>query len=191
MTPKEFLDIVHTCEGLKNVTRHCDTSAGRRESVAEHCWRLSLMAALLREQFPVLDTDRVTELCLVHDLGELFTGDVPAFQKTEADRARERARFRDWIDALPEPLRGRMSALCAELEAGQTGEAKLCRALDRLEALIQHNEADIASWLPLEYDLQQTYGLRDCAFDPWVNALRQLVLKESLDKIAGEAQKLE
>ena len=172
MTPKEFLDIVHTCEGLKNVTRHCDTSAGRRESVAEHCWRLSLMAALLREQFPGLDTDRVTELCLVHDLGELFTGDV-------------------WVDALPEPLRGRMSALCAELEAGQTGEAKLCRALDRLEALIQHNEADIASWLPLEYDLQQTYGLRDCAFDPWVNALRQLVLKESLDKIAGEAQKLE
>ena len=50
MTPKEFLDLVHVCEGLKNVTRHCDTSAGRRESVAEHCWRLSLMAALLRPQ---------------------------------------------------------------------------------------------------------------------------------------------
>ena len=191
MTPKEFLDLVHVCEGLKNVTRHCDTSAGRRESVAEHCWRLSLMAALLRPQLPDFDMERVIELCLVHDLGELFTGDVPAFEKTEADRARERALCRAWVDALPEALRERMTLLRAELEAGQTGEAKLCRALDRLEALIQHNEADIATWLPLEYDLQQTYGLSDCAFDPWINALRQEVLDESLEKIAAEAGEME
>ena len=190
MTPKEFLDLVHVCEGLKNVTRHCDTSAGRRESVAEHCWRLSLMAALLRPQLPDFDMDRVIELCLVHDLGELFTGDVPAFEKTEADRARERALCRAWVDSLPEALRERMTRLRAELEAGQTGEAKLCRALDRLEALIQHNEADIATWLPLEYDLQQTYGLSDCAFDPWINALRQAVLEESLEKIAAEGDKM-
>ena len=82
-------------------------------------------------------------------------------------------------------------ATCRPSKRPKPTAPELCRALDRLEALIQHNEADIASWLPLEYDLQQTYGLRDCAFDPWVNALRQLVLKESLDKIAGEAQKLE
>ena len=191
MTPKEFLDLVHVCEGLKNVTRHCDTSAGRRESVAEHCWRLSLMAALLRPQLPDFDMDRVIELCLVHDLGELFTGDVPAFEKTEADRAREREAYRAWIDTLPAPLAEQLTGLCAELEAGQTGEAKLCRALDRLEALIQHNEADIATWLPLEYDLQQTYGLSDCAFDPWVNELRRLVLDESLEKIAEETRKKE
>ncbi len=186
MTPKEFLDVVHACEGLKNITRHCDTSAGRRESVAEHCWRVSLMAALLRDQLPGIDADRVTALCLVHDLGELFTGDVPAFQKTDADRTRERALYRGWTEGLPEPLRTRMTLLRAELEAGESPEAKLCRALDRLEALIQHNEADLSTWLPLEYDLQQTYGLRECAFDPWINALRQEVLRESLDKIAGE-----
>ena len=125
MTPKEFLDLVHVCEGLKNVTRHCDTSAGRRESVAEHCWRLSLMAALLRPQLPDFDMDRTVELCLIHDLGELFTGDVPAFEKTEADRAREREAYRAWIDTLPAPLAEQLTGLCAELEAGQTGEAKL------------------------------------------------------------------
>ena len=135
MTPKEFLDIVHTCEGLKNVTRHCDTSAGRRESVAEHCWRLSLMAALLRPQFPDLDMDRTVELCLIHDLGELFTGDVPAFEKTDDDRARERALCLYWVDSLPEEVRLRLAALRAEMEAGETAEAKLSRALDRLEAL--------------------------------------------------------
>ena len=189
MTPKEYLDVVHACEGLKNQTRHCDTSAGRRESVAEHCWRLSLMAALLRPQFPDLDMDRTVELCLIHDLGELFTGDVPTFEKTDSDRARERAAYRDWVESLPEALRARMTALRSELEAGASPEAKLCRALDRLEALIQHNEADIRTWLPLEYDLQQTYGLEDCAFDPWIAELRQAVLDESLEKIAAEEQK--
>ena len=191
MTPKEFLDVVHACEGLKNVTRHCDTSAGRRESVAEHCWRLGLMAAFARPQFPDLDMDRVVELCLIHDLGECFTGDVPTFEKTDSDRAREREAYRAWIDSLPEALRARMAGLCEELDDGRTPEAKLCRALDRLEALIQHNEADIASWLPLEYELQQTYGVADCDFDPWLRALRQAVLDESLEKIAAEAPKME
>ena len=189
MTPKEFLDIVHVCEGLKNVTRHCDTSAGRRESVAEHCWRLSLMALLLRDQLPEIDTDRAVAMCLIHDLGERFTGDVPAFQKTDGHRAREQALYRAWVESLPEAVRIRLSALRAEMEAGTSPEAKLCKALDRLEALIQHNEADIKTWLPLEYELQQTYGLADCAFDPWIRALRQAVLDESLEKIAAEEQK--
>ncbi len=189
MTPLEFLNAVHACEGLKNITRHCDTSAGRRESVAEHCWRLSLMALWLHGQFPDLDMARVTALCLVHDLGELFTGDVPTFQKTGADRAAEQAAYRAWTGTLPEPVRAQMTSLRKELEAGATPEAKLCKALDRLEALIQHNEADIASWLPLEYELQQTYGISDCAFDPWLRALRQAVLDESLEKIAAVEQK--
>ena len=190
MTPDTFLDILHLAERLKNVTRHCDTSAGRRESVAEHCWRLGLMAFLLRDRFPELDMDRVTEMCLIHDLGEAFTGDKPAFDKTDDDAEREKALYRAWIAELPGPLRGRFTALCDEMEEKSTPEAKLYKALDRLEALIQHNEADIATWLPLEYELQQTYGLADCAFDPWLNALRQAVLRDSLDKIAAEVQKL-
>ena len=187
MTPDTFLDILHLAERLKNTTRHCDTSAGRRESVAEHCWRLSLMAFLLRDRFPDLDMDKVTNMCLIHDLGEAFTGDRPAFEKTEADAERERSLYRGWIGTLPEPVRERFSALCGEMEARQTPEAKLYKALDRLEALIQHNEADISTWLPLEYDLQQTYGLADCAFDPWLNELRQAVLRDSLEKIDANA----
>ena len=44
MHPTELLNILHTAEKLKDTTRHCDTSGGRRESVAEHSWRVSLMA---------------------------------------------------------------------------------------------------------------------------------------------------
>ena len=89
MKPVELLEILHTAERLKDVTRHSYTSGGRHESVAEHSWRITLMAFLLRDEFPELDMDKVLRMCLIHDLGECFTGDIPAFDKTADDSARE------------------------------------------------------------------------------------------------------
>ena len=77
MEAKELLRVLHTAERLKDETRHCYTSGGRRESVAEHSWRLALTALFLRDEFPALDMDRVIRMCLIHDLGECFTGDIP------------------------------------------------------------------------------------------------------------------
>ena len=58
MHPTELLNILHTAEKLKDTTRHCDTSGGRRESVAEHSWRIALMAFFLRGELPRLDMTR-------------------------------------------------------------------------------------------------------------------------------------
>ncbi|HOR23004.1 MAG TPA: HD domain-containing protein, partial [Ruminococcus sp.] len=44
MEAKEFLEILHTAETLKDTLRHCTTSNRRTESVAEHSWRAALMA---------------------------------------------------------------------------------------------------------------------------------------------------
>ena len=90
MDPKTLLTILHQAEKLKCVTRHCDTSSGRRESVAEHSWRLALMAMLLEDEFSHLDMSKVIRMCLIHDLGEAFTGDIPTFLKTDADAASRR-----------------------------------------------------------------------------------------------------
>ena len=76
MKPDELLAILHTAEGLKDVTRHAYTSRRRHESVAEHSWRLCLMAFFLRDEFPEVDMDKVISMGLVHDLGEIFTGDI-------------------------------------------------------------------------------------------------------------------
>ena len=91
MEPNKLLDILHTAERLKDTLRHCDTSKGRRESVAEHSWRLALMAFFLRDEFSDTDMDRVIRMCLIHDLGECFTGDIPSFLKTDADTEKEDA----------------------------------------------------------------------------------------------------
>ena len=70
MKPEILLEMLHTAEKLKDTTRHCYTSGGRHESVAEHSWRLALMAYWMKDEFPELDMDRVIRMCLIHDLGE-------------------------------------------------------------------------------------------------------------------------
>ena len=165
MDEKTLLDILHIAEHLKDTTRHCYTSGGRHESVAEHSWRLCLFAWLLRDEFPQLDMDKVLYMCLIHDLGEAFTGDIPSFEKTAADSLNEDKTLFNWVSTLPEPYRTDMTALYKEMNALETGEAKLYKALDKLEAVIQHNESPLDTWLPLEYELNLTYADENVALD--------------------------
>ena len=188
MEPKVLLSILHQAEKLKCVTRHCDTSSGRRESVAEHSWRLALMAMLVGDAFPHLQMDKVIRMCLIHDLGEAFTGDIPTFEKTADDERIEDQLLDQWVSSLPEPLRGDMQALYAEMNARQTQEAKIYKALDSLEAVIQHNESDISTWIPHEYDLNLTYGADKAAFSPYLTALRSEIKADTIRKIE-EAKK--
>ena len=187
MTPQEVLEILHVAERLKCNTRHCDTSTGRRESVAEHSWRLCLFAMLLEQEpeFRSLDTDRVLRMCLIHDLGEAFTGDIPAFSKSAQDEGREQALYEAWIAQFPPANRAQFQALLAEMTALATPEAKLYKALDKLEAVIQHNEASLDSWLPLEYDLQRTYGQEAVEFSPYLRALKAEIDRWTEEKIAA------
>ena len=173
MKPSELLSILSVAERLKCNTRHAYTSTGRHESVAEHSWRISLMAMLLTDEFPEADMDKVIRMCLIHDLGEAFTGDIPTFEKTKADEDREEAAFDAWVQTLPEQQRREFTDLLMEMNAQQTLEAKIYKALDKMEAVIQHNESDIATWLPLEYDLQLRYGAENVQFSPWFRELKE------------------
>ena len=189
MQPVQLLKILRVAEKLKCNTRHCVTSTGRPESVAEHSWRLALMAMLLTGEFPELDLNRVIRMCLIHDLGEAFTGDIPTFVKTDADSRREDDLFDRWIQTLPADVRGEWESLLEEMNAQKTGEAKLYKALDRLEAVIQHNESDIDTWLPLEYSLQLTYGAENVRFSPYLRELKQEIDQWTREKIAASEQK--
>lgn len=184
MEPEKLLEALHTAEKLKDTTRHCYTSKGRHESVAEHSWRIALMAFWLRDEFPQADMDKVIRMCLIHDLGECFTGDIPSFEKTAADTAREDGLLARWVAGLPQPYCRDMAALYAEMDALETPEAKLYKALDKLEAVISHNESPLDTWLPLEYDLNLTYANDNVAFSPYLTALRQAVRQETEEKVA-------
>ena len=183
MEVHKLLETLHIAERLKDELRHCDTSKGRRESVAEHSWRIALMALFMQDEFPELDMNRVVQMCLIHDLGEAFTGDIPVFDKTAADEEREEQLLFSWVDTIPEPLHTDMRQLYREMEERATPEAKLYKALDGLEALISHNESDLATWEPNEYDLQMTYAEDRMRFSPYMVALREQIKQDSIQKI--------
>ena len=188
MNAREYLEILHLAERLKDTPRHCTTTNGRPESVAEHSWRVSLMASLLRHEFPDLDMDKVVNMCLIHDLGECFTGDIPAFVKTDADRKTEDALLEQWVKSLPEELSADISALYKEMETQETAEAKLYKALDKLEALIQHNESPLSTWSENEYELNKTYAFETVSFSKWLTDLREEILKDTIEKIEKESE---
>ena len=189
MDAREYLNILHVAEKLKDTPRHCTTSGRRTESVAEHSWRVSLMAFLLKNEFPDLDMDKVVGMCLIHDLGECFTGDIPTFVKTDSDRRTEDSLLGGWLKSLPPEVSRDMERLYAEMDAQKTTEAMICKALDKLEALIQHNESPIGTWSENEYELNRTYAFDAAAFSPWLTQLRKAILEDTLEKIDTEGRR--
>lgn len=183
MNPGELLKILTVAEKLKCNTRHCYTSSGRHESVAEHCWRTALMAMLLESEFPQADMNKVIKMILIHDLGEAFTGDIPCFNKTSKDETNESNVLDDWVKTFPEPEQKQWLELYAEMNALETQEAKIYKALDKMEAVIQHDESDISTWIPLEYELQFKYGLENVQFSDYMKNLKTEIDKITKSKI--------
>jgi len=188
MEHRTFIDFLHTVERLKCNTRHSFTSSGRQESVAEHSWRLAVMALLCADEYPELDIYKVVKMCLVHDFGEALTGDIPSFYKTEADESREADAVRTLLAPLPDAMREEFSWLFAEMEARQTPEAKLFKALDNMEAIVSHNEADLSTWIEKEYTESLVYGVESAAWHPYTAAVRELLRQDTLQKIEREGQ---
>ena len=183
MEARELLEAMAVAVRLKDTTRHCYTEKGRHESVAEHCWMAALMAFFLQEEFPEADMDKVIRMCLIHDLGEAFTGDIPTFEKTEENERTEEQLLREWVAALPKMCRDEMTALYDEMERRESLEARIYKAIDNLEAVIQHNFSDLSTWIPREYELNKTYGNDKVAFSPYLTALREEVRQDTLRKI--------
>lgn len=188
MNTREYLEILHIAERLKDTPRHCTTTKGRTESVAEHSWRVSLMAFLLKKEFTDVDMDRVTDMCLIHDLGECFTGDIPTFLKTDSDRDTEDDLLHKWLSSLPDELSEHLCELYAEMEAQATKESRIYKALDKLEALIQHNESPLSTWSENEFEMNKTYAFDTVAFSQWLTELRKDILKDTIEKIENDEQ---
>lgn len=188
MNPTELaglLDFLRRAERLKDTVRSGYTSGGRRESVADHTWRLCLMALVLHDRFPGLDFARLIKMCIVHDLGEAIGGDIPAPQQAEVDEkaAHERRDLLALLAPLPSRQRDEIAALWDEYEAARTPEARLAKALDKLETLLQHTQG--ANPPDFDYRFNLGYGRQYTSGDPTIEAIRQ-VLDEETERRAGE-----
>lgn len=183
MNPEILLSTLHTINKLKDTTRHCYTPEGRHESVAEHSWRITMIAFFIRDEFPDVDMDKVIHMCLIHDIGEAFTGDIPSFFKSESDEETEASLLTNWVKSLPEPYKTELLALYEEMDKRETIEAKIYKALDNVEAVISHNESNLDTWIDLEFEANLTYGFDKAAFSDYLTKFREVVRKETEEVI--------
>lgn len=170
-----IIDFLQAAERLKNTLRSGATSQGRAESTAEHSWRLSLMVMMFDRELGDCDRLKLLKLCIVHDLGEAISGDVPAIHQQGDDgrHERERSDLVRLCAPLPEDLRQEIVDLWDEYNAAASPEAILAKGFDKLETMLQHvigrNAPDF------DYGFNLGYGLKQTDRHPLIKQLRALV----------------
>ena len=167
-----ILDFVQSASALKDTLRTGRTASGRQESTADHSWRLCLLAMLLADDLESVDLGRLLQLCVVHDLAEAITGDVPAPCQGAADgrKEREREALRQLCTPLPKELGQRIEALCAEYEAGCSSEGLMAKGLDKIETMLQHLIG--ANPPGFDYRFNLIYGRQITDRDPILRQVR-------------------
>jgi putative hydrolases of HD superfamily len=184
-----ILKVLTLAERLKFELRHSYTSSGRQESVAEHTWRMSLMAVLIE---PLLkqkvDSTRLLRMIIIHDLVEAEARDISALdvlrnpeiriQKIE----REKQAIENLRAALKETNGQEIYDLFYEFEHKETYEAKVANALDKLEVQLQHNHADFSTWEEIEYDMSYMMD-KHVLFDDTLSELKKQIEEDAERKM--------
>lgn len=181
----EYMDFMKAAESLKSVTRTAWTSEGRRESTAEHSWRLALMAAVFLEEFPQLDKYKVILMALIHDMGEIYTGDISAnsvFSSKEKEEA-ERRDIQEVFGMLPDRHRDFYISLWEEYESGVTPEARFVKAFDKGETILQHIQGKNPEGFDYKFNL--SYGKKYFQGDEKLEEIREFLDEETKEKIRG------
>ncbi len=187
MNAFQMITFIKELERLKDTTRTAYMRSGRRESVAEHSWRLAMFALALSDEFPELDHFRVLCMCLVHDLGEAYDGDISAtIQVNQQEKIRkEEEAVQRLTSALGRKQSGAILSLCQEYNRGETKESQFVKALDKMETIIQHTQGTNPPGFDYEFNL--TYGKEYAEYDEMIKAIRDEIDKETVKKINENA----
>ena len=186
---KNVLELMKVGEKLKMEMRHSWLSNGRRESVAEHTWSTSLLAMAIVPYLPQkVNVEKLLKMVIIHDLVEAYARDIPAFYTTddEAAKALKLENETKAIEQIRDLLGGENGQhfyeVWFEFENKETYEAKVANALDKLEAQIQQNWADLDTWTPIEHKMVFMLG-QYTNFDPVLEQLKDLVEAEGERKL--------
>ncbi|HEV8286482.1 MAG TPA: HD domain-containing protein [Chitinophagaceae bacterium] len=184
-----ILSVLTLAEQLKFELRHSYTSSGRQESVAEHCWRMSLMAVLIE---PLLkqkvDTARLLKMIIIHDLVEAEAKDISALDvlRDPSIKIKKIENEKQAIENLRSVLKNtngeEIYNLFYEFEEKQTYESKVANALDKLEVQLQHNHAEFSTWEEIEYDMCYMMD-KHVLFDETLFELKRQIENEAEQKM--------
>lgn len=186
----KILTLLNLAERLKRELRHSWLSDGRRESVAEHSWRLALMVILLSPYLDQkIDHEKAIKMAIIHDLVEAVTGDTPTFEISDYQQKQQQelAASETIRDMLNDEVGDQLHELWLEYEYCQSYEAKVVHALDKLEVHLQHNEADMSTWLDWEINWALNESSKHSDFDKTLQQLSQLIRQQTVNKFKDKA----
>ena len=182
----ERLEFLRRAEKLKETLRSAYTSGGRQESVADHSWRLSLLVITVSDLLPEIDLLHLLKLCIIHDLGEVVDGDIPAPEQvhSKSKSSKEREDFKSLLTNLPASLQHEFLCLWDEYENASSVEAKLAKALDKIETLLQHTQGDNPA--DFDYDFNLEYGKSYTDAIPLAARLRAIIDEDTRRLAEGD-----
>jgi putative hydrolase of HD superfamily len=169
---------------LRDTPRNTLKPSGVPESTAEHSWRLALLALLTAP--PELDRGRVLALCLLHDLAEAVTGDIPAVARPDPGvkaEAESRA-LSHLLETAPAETRALVTGLLDDYAAQASPEARFVKAADRCETVLAHAEAPQPAGFDWRFNLDYGKGLADPF--PLLAALRRIADAETAAMTGGD-----
>lgn len=181
------ITFIKEAEKIKSVVREAWSSSGRHESTAEHSWRLALMAGILAPSFSV-DFGKVLMMCLVHDLGEIYMGDISAVTLPDEEKkhSQEEHDIKKLLSLLPEEQGVWLLSLWQEYNEGLTPEARLVKALDKAETIMQHNQGSNPD--DFDYKFNLGYGRKYFTEGELLRRLREILDKETQEKLKPPAK---
>lgn len=123
----------------------------------------------------------------IHDIVEAIAGDIPAFEQFDNDvKTQKIANEIKAIESIREELGsengGKFYNLWYEFENKVSNESKVANALDKLEAQIQHNEADIDTWLDIEKEMLFMLD-KHVNFNNFLTILKDVIVQEGITKL--------
>jgi putative hydrolase of HD superfamily len=152
----DLLDFFQTCGKLKTLERQgwLRYDIADPESVADHSWRLGMLCLVIGsgiEGAAKPDISKMLQMALLHDLAEVEVGDItPRDGVTPEEKLRlEAGAMKKILEKIDDT--GELYQIWSEYAAGESREAKLVFALDKLEMALQAKE----------YEQQGTEGLRE------------------------------
>jgi putative hydrolase of HD superfamily len=180
-----IMEFLRHTEQLKNTMRQCWTSEGKQESVAEHTWRLCMMAMLFEKQLPNVNITKLMKMCLIHDIAEIIDGDIPATMHVPDKSEKERKNLIILMKPLPSYIQEEILSLWDEYEAAVTIESKVAKAMDKLETMMQHNQGINPADFNFNFNLQ--YGKQYTDAIPVFTKIRKMVDKDTKNSLKEQA----